>query len=474
MARKSSIVTIAAAVLWLSATPPAEAAALAHGPSEQQIKFPGVGPVMIFRPPSTAESLALFLSPAAGWSEWDTAVARQLAKADTLVAGIDTRQFLAALNDKPGECVDPAAPLEDLTTSLKKDFAIREFIQSMIVGHTEGAIIAYNALAQSNHHSFKGGLAMEFCPVLQNPRPLCGARVVNRRPGSADPASTTFGPASQLAAPLNVLQPGQLSCTADAAAFLAASPGLTVIPFKGDRGAWVTQGPRNQLVDAYWQIAGTDSSLRGVRKSADSIADLPLTEIRNPSRAETDSFAIFLSGDGGWADLDQGVAKELAKRGIPVVGLSSLKYFWTPRKPEELAADISRVASHYLDAWQKSRFLIAGYSFGADVSPFIPKMLPPDLADKLIGVGLIAPSRNASFEFHLSDWLGIAPSGSPTAPAIASLQPTPVACIYGADDSDAVCPDLAKDEARIVRLSGDHHFNGNYIGIANGISTLRK
>ena len=170
MARKSSIVTIAAAVLWLCATPPAEAGALAHGHGEQQIDIPGVGPVMIFRPPSTAESLALFLSPAAGWSEWDTSVARQLAKADTLVAGIDTHQFLTALNEKSGECVDPAAPLEDLATSLIKEFAIREFIQPMLVGHTEGGIIAYNALAQSNRHSFKGGLAMEFCPVLQNPR----------------------------------------------------------------------------------------------------------------------------------------------------------------------------------------------------------------------------------------------------------------------------------------------------------------
>lgn len=138
MARKSSIVTIAAAVLWLCATPPAEAGALAHGHGEQQIDIPGVGPVMIFRPPSTAESLALFLSPAAGWSEWDTSVARQLAKADTLVAGIDTRQFLTALNEKSGECVDPAAPLEDLATFLKKEFAIREFIQPMLVGHTEG------------------------------------------------------------------------------------------------------------------------------------------------------------------------------------------------------------------------------------------------------------------------------------------------------------------------------------------------
>jgi type IV secretory pathway VirJ component len=334
-------------------------------------------------------------------------------------------------------------------------------------------VIAYNALSHRDDHSFKGGLAIEFCPVLQNARPLCGTPVLKGQPAGADNAGTTYSPASQLAAPLNVLQPHQLSCTANAAAFLASTPGAEVIPFEGDQGTWVMYGPRDQLIDAYWQIAGTDSSLRGVRKVVSSLADLPLTEIRNPSRPETDSFAIFLSGDGGWADLDQGVAKELVKRGIPVVGLSSLKYFWTPRKPEELAADISRVASHYLDAWHKSRFLIAGYSFGADVTPFIPKKVAPELAGKLIGVALIAPSRNASFEFHLSEWLGVAPAGQPIAPEIASLHPLPVACLYGAQDTDTVCPDLTKDDATVIRLQGDHHFDGNYAGIANAISALR-
>ena len=181
-----------------------------------------------------------------------------------------------------------------------------------------------------------------------------------------------------------------------------------------------------------------------------------------------------MSGDGGWADLDQGVANELARRGIPVVGISSLKYFWTARKPEELAGDIARVAQHYMQSWSKDRFLIVGYSFGADVAPFVPHNLPPDAAGKLAGVALIAPSRNATFEFHVSEWLGVAPSGPPTAPEIASLRPTPVACLYGADDEESVCPDLAKGDATIVKLRGDHHLDGNYNGIADAISALRK
>ena len=53
-----------------------------------------------------------------------------------------------------------------------------------------------------------------------------------------------------------------------------------------------------------------------------------------PGATATDSFAIVMSGDGGWAGLDKDVAQALSAHGIPVVGLDSLRYFWSPRTPE--------------------------------------------------------------------------------------------------------------------------------------------
>jgi hypothetical protein len=41
--------------------------------------------------------------------------------------------------------------------------------------------------------------------------------------------------------------------------------------------------------------------------------------------------AVVVSGDGGWAGIDRDLGEELAREGLPVVGLNSLQYFWKPR-----------------------------------------------------------------------------------------------------------------------------------------------
>jgi type IV secretory pathway VirJ component len=61
------------------------------------------------------------------------------------------------------------------------------------------------------------------------------------------------------------------------------------------------------------------------------LKDLPLFEI--PAQKPGDTLAVFLTGDGGWAQLDRSVAALLAQKGVAVVGLSSLKYFWHARTP---------------------------------------------------------------------------------------------------------------------------------------------
>src|SRR5262249_17490997 len=68
------------------------------------------------------------------------------------------------------------------------------------------------------------------------------------------------------------------------------------------------------------------------------LADLPLIEV--PTMGTGDTFAVLLSGDGGWAGLDKDVAAALAAQKIPVVGVDSLRYFWQPRTPDALAADL--------------------------------------------------------------------------------------------------------------------------------------
>jgi type IV secretory pathway VirJ component len=184
---------------------------------------------------------------------------------------------------------------------------------------------------------------------------------------------------------------------------------------------------------------------------------------------ERDLMVVFATGDGGWAEIDKRVCARLAAAGVPVVGWSSLKYYWTPRTPEAAAADLARILDRYSRTWGKRRFLLVGYSFGADVLPFLVNRLPAELRSRVALVGLLGLSENASFEFHVAGWLGVDRGHHPTAPEVARLGTTPVLCLRGEDESDSACRLLHGAAVRTVTLPGGHHFGGDYEKIADEI-----
>ena len=114
---------------------------------------------------------------------------------------------------------------------------------------------------------------------------------------------------------------------------------------------------------------------------------------------------MIVSGDGGWAEIDKDVSAGLAGAGVPVAGWNSLDYYWTPRTPEAASADLSRIVGHYSRFWGKPRVLLIGYSFGADVLPFLVNRLSTESRAQVAGVSLLGLSDTAAFEFHLSSWL---------------------------------------------------------------------
>jgi type IV secretory pathway VirJ component len=198
------------------------------------------------------------------------------------------------------------------------------------------------------------------------------------------------------------------------------------------------------------------------------VADLGLVEVP-AERNGADLFAVILTGDGGWAEIDKGIAQGLAASGVASVGWSSLRYYWTPRTPDAAALDLARIIDHYATAWHKRRALVVGYSFGADVLPFLVNRLPPEAARRVAGVSLLGLSEAAAFEFHVSSWLG---GGSDarykTLPEVARLS-VPVTCVRGADEADSACSALRGPAIRDVVVGRGHHFGGEYGRVAEAI-----
>ena len=99
---------------------------------------------------------------------------------------------------------------------------------------------------------------------------------------------------------------------------------------------------------------------------------------------------IFYSGDGGWRDLDRTVAGEMAALNYPVVGVDVLRYFWEHKTPEQAAADLAATMAYYRKNWGVKSFVLAGYSFGADILPAIYNRLPAQDKDSVCVVGVVS------------------------------------------------------------------------------------
>ena len=181
--------------------------------------------------------------------------------------------------------------------------------------------------------------------------------------------------------------------------------------------------------------------------------------------------AILLSGDGGWRDLDKTIAEDLQQQGVPVVGLDTLRYFWSKKTPQQTADVVAALIQTFMTKWHADKVALIGYSFGADVMPFAYNLLPPSLRDHVVLISLLGLSRSADFEISVRGWLG-EPPGSDALPVLPQATKIPahlIQCFYGQDETDTACPQLAQLGAETFRRNGAHHYDGNYGALADAI-----
>jgi type IV secretory pathway VirJ component len=194
--------------------------------------------------------------------------------------------------------------------------------------------------------------------------------------------------------------------------------------------------------------------------------------IETPALAPGDTLAVLYSGDGGWGALDRGVAQVLARDGVPVLGVNSLRYFMARRTPQSAAADLADQLRRHQTAWGRQKIVLIGYSFGADALPAIVPDLPADLRAQIRRVVLIGTGPSGDLKFHPTSWLNRSTADAfPVIPAVEALKGLPMTCIYGDKERLDICPSLPSTTIRQVRLSGGHHFDGDYAGLGQAVLT---
>jgi type IV secretory pathway VirJ component len=437
---------------------------------QQQLSAGRFGTVTVYRPDGVPRSVAIFVSGDGGWELGVRSMAQALRELGAVVIGVDVRRYFAALRtaaSRPGAaCQLIAADFETLSHQVQKQIGLNEYQVPVLVGYSSGATVVYATLVQSPPGTFAGALSLGFCADQD----FAGAQLC---PGAGlhysqnEHHELVFAPARTLKQPWIAFQGAQDQvCSAKAAADFAAqvpNSAVVALPLVG-HGFSVERNWMPQFRAAYARLT-TPAAAAPVR--APQIGDLPLHEVQ--ASGPSAEFALLLTGDGGWAGLDQELAARLAARGVPIVGLNSLKYFWKQRTADETAQDVARILRHYLSAWHATRVLLIGYSFGADVLPFVINRLPEDLRTHIASVSLLGIDAHASFEISIADWVGSDAGGPQTRPELLQLTALPVLCIYGQGESDSICPGLPAGHIVVEQIGRGHHFSGDYAALAERI-----
>jgi type IV secretory pathway VirJ component len=407
-----------------------------------------LGQLEVVMPDGEPQGLVFLFSDEPGPTAEFASAAEKLAGLDLMVAPVALRPFLDR-QDAQGEgdkCLYLVSDIEEASRRVQAAGARGRYLTPIIAGTGMGAAVAYAALAQAPDATVAGAASDGFTTRVATKLPLCEGAPA--KPAAA--GGFEYGPA-----PLpGWWKVGASADQAQAAASFATEAGATdaVVAQSGgtlgDRLAALLEGPLTAAAE-------------------ETLAGLPLVAlpVKEPGRL----MAVIYSGDGGWRDIDKDIAGALQAKGIPVVGVDSLRYFWSEKTPDQVAADLSTIIGHYTEAWQRPDVVLIGYSFGAAVLPFAYNRLADDDRAQVKRLSLLGISDSADFVIHVTGWLGVnSHEGSvPTRPEVARLPLGQVQCFYGEEEEDTICPLPLLKGAQIVKTAGGHHFDGDYHKLAD-------
>jgi type IV secretory pathway VirJ component len=412
------------------------------------------GTVKVSEPEGEMRGLVMLFSDHGAPPGVDGAVAAKLAAAGSLVVEIDTDAYFATLDGLPDKCFNLGGDIEGLSRQLQHDRAYPTYRSPILAGAGLGGALAEVALSQVPSATYAGAVSLDPAVAIPTGKPLCPGA-----PSSAVDGGFSYGPYADL-------QGFWAVGLTD-----AATPAMRAhLKRLGDNGTPLESQDLPGKPEAGEALAELVlARLDKPEADATGLGALPLVEL--PVDKPSGLMAIVLSGDGGWRDLDKTIAEHLQQEGVPTVGLDSLRYFWSKKTPDETAHAVALILKTYLAKWHANKVVLIGYSFGADVMPFVYNRLPAGLRGHVASMALLGFANNADFEITVGGWLGAATSDEalPVKPEVAKVPPQLIQCFYGEEEDDTLCPSLAASGVEQIKTTGGHHFDGDYEALAKRI-----
>jgi type IV secretory pathway VirJ component len=186
---------------------------------------------------------------------------------------------------------------------------------------------------------------------------------------------------------------------------------------------------------------------------------LPLSV--NSSSDTSKPLIFYISGDGGFNKFSTSFIQTLNKQGYAIIGLDAKNYFWHKKNPMEAASAIEQAINRYNNQWKRKNIVLIGYSFGADVVPFMITHFTASLSARVTHLVLLSPSPKTDFEIHVLQMLGWGKNSGESVPAEINKISKPILIITGEDEDDFPFNELTIKNKQVIKMPGSHHYDGN-------------
>jgi type IV secretory pathway VirJ component len=433
-----------------------DTAGAAQKPRTETLDYGLFGTLHLTRPDADAAPTVLFFSDRDGWTPRQDALAASLADNGAFVVGFDLPTYLKKLGSISGKCSYPAGHVEEVAHWIERHEGFATYTVPLVVGDGAGAAFAYALTAQAPAGTFAALMTLGWDAAFRLPKEFCAGDAGAMT--AADAGGARVVPVKHLPLPW-LPQPFASGARVDGM--------LADVRVGADALGALMPGFASSA-----NVGATFARWRRREESArvavpDDLADLPITDIP-PTKGDAHRIAIIITGDGGWAGLDRGVADALNADGVRVIGFSTLKFFWHKQTPDAAAKAIARIVQHYGKQYPDARFVLIGYSFGASLVPVVANRMPDDERAHVDGGVMISPDDEAVFEIHVGDWFGSThhDEAIPLGPELAASK-IPLVCVHGAEEDDSYCLKPQPPTVRAVALAGGHHYEGNYAALGD-------
>lgn len=182
--------------------------------------------------------------------------------------------------------------------------------------------------------------------------------------------------------------------------------------------------------------------------------------IIEPTCSDTSNMplVIFFTGDFGKSSFDEKLTDSLCAVHMPLMAVNSYKYFLKRKTPQQTIDSILPYIDYNLKKYGRQKFILAGYSFGSEVVPFIYNLMSNEWKNKVELIVLLSPSDNSDFKIHFLDQVGFTFKHWPydVLGEIMKIEDKKIIVFWGADEKKFLKEKFSKYNINVQQLKGGH------------------